>query len=82
MPESSKSPPAASAPDHSPNHALKHAEDVATFRHDLRNALAPALLCADVLGTHTDPSVRQNARTIVTALENALKLLKKSTSSR
>ncbi|GBR69803.1 hypothetical protein [Gluconobacter kanchanaburiensis] len=56
-------------------------EDIATFRHDLRNALAPALLCADILKSHSDPAVKENAATIVTALEKALKLLKKASSS-
>ena len=57
-------------------------QDVATFRHDLRNALAPALLCADILSSHQDGTVQQNAQTIIEALEKALKLLKNSTSSR
>lgn len=60
----------------------KSSQDAATFRHDLRNALAPALLCADILGSHKDKAVQQNAKTIVDALENALKLLKNFTSSR
>lgn len=71
MPESSNTLPASNSP-----------QDVATFRHDMRNALAPALLCADILGTHQDKTVQQNAKTIVDALENALKLLKNFTSSR
>ncbi|GBR18498.1 hypothetical protein GCM10010937_04340 [Gluconobacter japonicus] len=52
------------------------------FRHDLRNALSPALLCADILSSHTDDSVRQNAETIIQSLEKALSLLKTSASSR
>ncbi|MBF0849629.1 HAMP domain-containing histidine kinase [Gluconobacter sp. R75690] len=71
MPESSNTLPASNSP-----------QDVATFRHDMRNALASALLCADILGTHKDKAVQQNAKTIVDALENALKLLKNFTSSR
>ncbi|WP_245528411.1 hypothetical protein [Gluconobacter morbifer] len=53
-----------------------------TFRHDLRNALAPALLCADALTSHSDKKVRQNAEMIVESLEKAMDLLKKTTSSR
>ncbi|MFT8989585.1 MAG: hypothetical protein ABF959_04605 [Gluconobacter albidus] len=71
MPESSN---------HSASSTLS--QDAATFRHDLRNALAPALLCADILGTHRDKAVQQNAQTIIDALENALKLLKNVTISR
>lgn len=52
------------------------------FRHDLRNALSPALLCADILSSHADDSVRQNAETIIQSLEKALSLLKTSASSR
>lgn len=71
MPESSTTPV-----------SRKTSQDAATFRHDLRNALAPALLCADILASHKDKTVQQNAGTIIDALENALKLLKKSSSSR
>ncbi|AQS90138.1 hypothetical protein A0U94_03230 [Gluconobacter albidus] len=68
----------------SSNHSASStpSQDAATFRHDLRNALAPALLCADILGTHRDKAVQQNAQTIIDALENALKLLKNVTISR
>ncbi|AFV99854.1 hypothetical protein NBRC3257_2110 [Gluconobacter thailandicus NBRC 3257] len=52
------------------------------FRHDLRNALSPALLCADILSSHPDDSVRRHAETIIQALEKALSLLKSSASSR
>ncbi|MQR99509.1 hypothetical protein GFJ39_09920 [Gluconobacter sp. AC10] len=78
MPESSNSPTAVSAT--AP--ARRRPQDSSNFRHDLRNALAPALLCADILSTHSDEAVQQNAQTIIDALENALKLLKNSTSSR
>jgi signal transduction histidine kinase len=68
----------------SSNHPLSGTalQDAATFRHDLRNALAPALLCADILSSHKDEAVQQNAQTIIEALEKALKLLKNSTFSR
>ncbi|WP_249199741.1 hypothetical protein [Gluconobacter sp. Dm-62] len=73
---SNRSPSAAAVP------APERPQDCGTFRHDLRNALAPALLCADILGSHKDKAVQRNAQTIIDALENALKLLKNSTSSR
>lgn len=57
-------------------------QDAAAFRHDLRNALAPALLCADILNSNKDGAVQKNAQTIVDALEKALKLLKNFTPSR
>lgn len=53
------------------------AEEARRLRHDLRNALAPALLCADLLRDSADPSVARNAATIVAALERAMGLLKK-----
>lgn len=56
-------------------------DDSKAFRHDLRNALSPAMLCADILTSHSDESVRKHAGTIVEALEKALRLLKKPTSS-
>ncbi|QDH17530.1 hypothetical protein [Swingsia samuiensis] len=51
------------------------------LRHDLRNALSPALLCADILTAHPDATVQKNAYLITSALENALALLKQTTSS-
>lgn len=56
--------------------------DDSAFHHDLRNALAPALLCADILSGHADSEVCKNAETIIGSVEKALSLLKVRLSAR
>ncbi|UYH50473.1 hypothetical protein N5W20_04895 [Candidatus Kirkpatrickella diaphorinae] len=41
-------------------------------RHDIKNALATAVLAADSLTGHADPHVRKNALMIIEAIETAL----------
>lgn len=47
-------------------------------RHDIKNALATAVLAADSLIGHTDPQVRRNALMIIDAIEAALTHLRAS----
>ncbi|WP_394819627.1 hypothetical protein [Sorlinia euscelidii] len=47
-------------------------------RHDIKNALATAVLAADSLTGHTDPQVRKSAVMIIDAIEAALTHLRAS----
>ncbi|GAJ27583.1 hypothetical protein [Acidomonas methanolica] len=53
-------------------------EPLHRLRHDLRNILSPALLTADILAGHADPSVRKQAETIATAIETATARLRQA----
>ena len=44
-------------------------------RHDIRSALAPAMLAADMIGTHPDPKVQRASDTMVRAIERVLQML-------
>ncbi|GBR50099.1 hypothetical protein AA106555_0088 [Neokomagataea thailandica NBRC 106555] len=50
----------------------------ARVRHDVRNALASALLSADILESHPDPNVQEHAATVIQSIERALNYLKSS----
>ena len=45
------------------------------LRHDVRSALAPALLAADMLGANPDPKVQRNSATVVRAIERVMVML-------
>lgn len=47
-------------------------------RHDIKNALATAVLAADSLIGHADPQVRRNALMIIDAIEAAMTHLRAS----
>jgi len=64
-----------------PVHPSGDQEILRSLRHDLRNALAPAMMTADLLSSHPDLQIRQRADTILNSLDSALKILKKTTSS-
>ncbi|GBR43778.1 histidine kinase dimerization/phospho-acceptor domain-containing protein [Neokomagataea thailandica] len=51
-------------------------DEAAQTRHDLRNALASALLCAEMLESHQDPTVQDHAATIIHSIDRALALLR------
>ncbi len=44
-------------------------------RHDVRSALAPAMLAADMLRASPDPRVQRSAATVVRAIERVLEML-------
>ena len=44
-------------------------------RHDVRSALAPAMLAADMLRASTDPRVQRSASTVLHAIERVLVML-------
>lgn len=48
---------------------------LARTRHDVRSALAPALLAADMLHASTDPRVRRSAATVRRSIERVLEVL-------
>nr|WP_294914463.1 histidine kinase dimerization/phospho-acceptor domain-containing protein [uncultured Neokomagataea sp.] len=54
-------------------------DEAAQTRHDLRNALASALLCAEMLESHQDPTVQDHATTIIHSIERALTILRPPT---
>lgn len=45
------------------------------MRHDVRSALAPALLAADMLGANPDAKVQRNSATVVRAIERVMAML-------
>ena len=47
-------------------------------RHDVRSALAPALLAAELLASQPDPRVQRHATTVVRAIEKVLQTLEAS----
>lgn len=44
-------------------------------RHDVRSALAPAMLAADMLQANPDPRVQRSSATVVRAIERVLNML-------
>lgn len=44
-------------------------------RHDVRSALAPAMLAADMLHENPDPRVQRSAGTVLRAIDRVLQLL-------
>lgn len=44
-------------------------------RHDVRSALAPAMLSADMLHANPDPRVQRSAATVLRAIERVLEIL-------
>jgi len=44
-------------------------------RHDVRSALAPALLAADMMRTHADPKVQGSGATVVRSITRVLDTL-------
>ena len=48
---------------------------ISRMRHDIRSALAPAMLAADMLATSTDPKVQRSAGTVVRAIERVMEML-------
>ncbi len=44
-------------------------------RHDVRSALAPAMLAADMLQANTDPRVQRCGATVVRAIERVMMML-------
>jgi signal transduction histidine kinase len=53
---------------------------LAKISHDLRNILAPALMAAERLQTHTDPLVRRSSDTLVRAVDRATDLISRTLS--
>lgn len=47
-------------------------------RHDIKNALATAVLAADCLTCHADPHVRKNALMIIEAIDTAMVYIRNS----
>jgi hypothetical protein len=45
------------------------------IRHDVRSALAPAMLAADMMQANADPKVQRSAATVVRAIERVLDML-------
>jgi hypothetical protein len=41
-------------------------------RHDVRSALAPAMLAADMMRAHADPRVQHSGATVVRSIERVL----------
>lgn len=41
-------------------------------RHDIRSALVPAMLAADMMRTHADPKVRESGNSVVRSVERVL----------
>jgi hypothetical protein len=54
---------------------------VALMRHDVRSALAPAMLAADLLHGHADPKVQRSAANVVRSIERVLEMLDASQSA-
>ena len=48
---------------------------LARTRHDVRSALAPAMLAADTLRANPDPRVQRSAATVLRAIERVLEML-------
>jgi hypothetical protein len=49
---------------------------VSQTRHDVRSALTPAMLAADLMRTNDDPRVQRSGAVVVAAVERTLKILK------
>ncbi len=45
------------------------------MRHDVRSALAPAMLAADMLRANPDPKAQRNGATVVRAIERVMEIL-------
>ncbi len=48
---------------------------IARTRHDVRSALAPAMLAGDMMRASTDPRVQRGGITVVRAIERVLSML-------
>lgn len=48
---------------------------LARTRHDVRSALAPAMLAADMLRANPDPRAQRSAATVLRAIERVLEML-------
>ena len=48
---------------------------ISRTRHDIRSALAPAMLAADMMAMNPDPKVQRSANTIVRAIERVMEML-------
>ena len=48
---------------------------ISRIRHDVRSALAPAMLAADMMQASTDPRVQRSGATVVRAIERVLVML-------
>ncbi|KAA5610201.1 hypothetical protein [Rhodovastum atsumiense] len=48
---------------------------MSTIRHDVRSALAPAMLAADVLRTNAEPRVKRSGDVVVRAIERVMDML-------
>ena len=44
-------------------------------RHDIRSALAPAMLSADMLRSNPDPRVQRSAASVLRSIERVLEIL-------
>jgi signal transduction histidine kinase len=49
---------------------------VSQTRHDIRSALTPAMLAADLMRANEDPRVQRSGEVVVAAVERTLKILK------
>ncbi len=50
--------------------------DRAKLRHDLRGALTPAMLAAEMLESHADPVVQQRSAIVSEAINRAQQIMK------
>jgi hypothetical protein len=50
--------------------------EISGMRHDVRGALSPAMIMADMIRSHSEPRVAKAAQTITAALDRAVKRLK------
>jgi hypothetical protein len=48
---------------------------LSSTRHDVRSALAPAMLAADMLRNNPDPRVQRSGTTVLRAIERVLEML-------
>ncbi len=68
-------PPGIPGPDaaREPSRLAELVTDALSLRNDLRDILTPALLAADMLLKHADPTVVKRAETMVKAVTRAVK---------
>jgi hypothetical protein len=55
--------------------AIGAPDALSRLRHDIKGALSPALLAADMLAGSPDERTRRNAQIIIDAIESAVRLL-------
>jgi signal transduction histidine kinase len=48
---------------------------ISRMRHDIRSALAPAMLAADMMASSADPKMQRSAGTVVRAIERVMEML-------